>query len=502
MDKIIVSQKNKNICIDCGAQASRRSKRCMACKGAAQIMANSGYVELAERHDLSWIGENPGSTHLSTRWRCANGHEWDARYSSIRRGSGCPICATERKKRKQEDYHALARQCGLTWIGEFPANTHAQTKWECQYGHQWMSTYKNISNGRGCPLCSKIQPDDYRKLANRRGIAWIGEFPQSVSVKTEWRCAVGHTWTAEYRSIYDGKGCPYCSRIDDRFSAEDYHALANKLGIQWIGELPQSAKTKTEWQCPSGHCWFAGYFRVKNSLGCPHCQKVQEEDYRRVAEQSGLIWIGPFVDTTVTPTEWQCQNGHRWMARYNSIQQGTGCPQCLKYQTEDYFSIANERGIQWIGKPVKNANTKTEWQCSQGHRWFANYHSLRRGHGCPLCHDLDNSIRTSKPQRAIFDMLGGITNHRIGRYSVDVVLQLPLANIAVEYDSWWWHGKKQDADKRKVEMLITRGWKVLKIKSGTMIPTFDQIQGCIFDLLAGADYAEIVMPDWGKGKAR
>ena len=60
MDKIIVSQKNKNICIDCGAHASRRSKRCLACKGAAQIMANSGNAAILHNAPLV-VGRDGGA---------------------------------------------------------------------------------------------------------------------------------------------------------------------------------------------------------------------------------------------------------------------------------------------------------------------------------------------------------------------------------------------------------------------------------------------------------
>lgn len=113
-----------------------------------------------------------------------------------------------------------------------------------------------------------------------------------------------------------------------------------------------------------------------------------------------------------------------------------------------------------------------------------------------------NGSPTSKQQQAIFEMVGGIQNYRIGRLSVDIALQLPMAQVCIEYDSFYWHGNRLAKDKKRANRLIEAGWKVLSIKAKIMIPTFDQIQGCIFDLLAGADYAEIVMPDWGKGKAR
>ena len=71
----------------------------------------------------------------------------------------------------------------------------------------------------------------------------------------------------------------------------------------------------------------------------------------------------------------------------------------------------------------------------QGHRWLATYNDLQRGRGCPVCIDMVNGVRVSKPQRQLNEMLGGELNLPCGGYLIDVAVCLNGVNIAVEYDN-------------------------------------------------------------------
>ena len=50
-------------------------------------------------------------------------------------------------------------------------------------------------------------------------------------------------------------------------------------------------------------------------------------------------------------------------------------------------------------------------------------------------------------------------------------------------------------------VLIEANWRVLHVRSNTMLPTREQIDHGISRLLAGeVPVVEIVLPDWGKGR--
>jgi hypothetical protein len=98
--------------------------------------------------------------------------------------------------------------------------------------------------------------------------------------------------------------------------------------------------------------------------------------------------LGPEAPNVQTKTGWQCPQGHQWQATYDKIRGGTGCPYCagsLPKTPDDYHALAEKRGFVWTGPEVANIKTKTGWQCPQGHHWQANYSKIQSGTGCPFC---------------------------------------------------------------------------------------------------------------------
>lgn len=128
------------------------------------------------------------------------------------------------------------------------------------------------------------------------------------------------------------------------------------------------------------------------------------------------------------------------------------------------------RGFIWQGQELpKNIHSKTQWGCPERHEWKATYHDIQQGNGCPMCIDLINGAKVSKPQRRLCEMLGGILNYPCGRYKIDVALKDKM--IAIEYDSWFWHGGKLEKDARRDACLLSRGWKILRVKTnGVCLP--------------------------------
>ena len=74
--------------------------------------------------------------------------------------------------------------------------------------------------------------------------------------------------------------------------------------------------------------------------------------------------------------------------------------------------------------------------------------------------------------------------------------------IAVEYDAWYWHAGREENDVQRDEEMIASGWRVLRVKSGTQLPTEEQLETAIARLLAGEEQVEIVLDDWGVGPTR
>ena len=410
-----------------------------------------------------------------------------------------------RIRKLPNDYLLLAAQRGFSWLGPEVSNAHIKTNWQCQFDHQWGANYNNINTGKGCPYCARVvrkTPDDYHKLAEQKGFYWVGEFVNSVLLKTTWKCGSDHKWLSAYSSIQQGAGCPHCAGNFPK-SSSDFENIAAKNGIKWIGNKPVGARRKTEWKCQEGHTWHTDFGSIERGYKCPicsgHARKI-EKDYEELASYRGFKWLGKSIKNARYKTEWECQKSHRWLATYEHIKRGQGCPYCsdLMPKTEkDYHDLATKRSFTWVGPMVKTVITKTGWKCQNGHFWEAVYSAIQQGNGCPICIDMVQGARVSKIQRQLHKLLGGELNKRFGRYNIDIALSLNGYDIAVEYDSWYWHKNREKQDKSRTANLLSHGWRIVSIKSNLKLPETNVIFNAINRLLKGENYIEIILPDWG-----
>lgn len=247
------------------------------------------------------------------------------------------------RRKSPTAYDALARQCGLLWLGPEVATITTPTKWQCSQGHRWRATYHYVWRSRRCPRCP-VEPRtpsaDYHRIAKRRGFEWLGPPVTNQSLKTTWQCSAGHRWMADYACVRRGTGCPVCAnRV--RKTAAEYRALARRRGFRWWGKVAPNTRTKTTWRCRRGHEWRISYAQIRKGRGCPYCagnRRKMPSDYRALARKRGFRWIGPEVPNNITKTIWQCSLEHRWKASYAMIQQGKGCPVCAGKTLKNYVS--------------------------------------------------------------------------------------------------------------------------------------------------------------------
>jgi hypothetical protein len=54
--------------------------------------------QLAQSKGGSCISTEYINSKKKLKWRCVNGHKWDATPHDIKQGAWCPICINERRK--------------------------------------------------------------------------------------------------------------------------------------------------------------------------------------------------------------------------------------------------------------------------------------------------------------------------------------------------------------------------------------------------------------------
>lgn len=194
--------------------------------------------------------------------------------------------------------------------------------------------------------------------------------------------------------------------------AIDYHAIAKANDLRWLGAEVVATHVKTPWQCLSCLCiWSTKYGHIQQGHGCRKCgfarmrekQRYGPQKYRELAKRRCITWLGQEVSNCKIRTQWRCAFSHDWWATYSDIQQGGRCTVCglergwikPRLGSESYIALGVQCGFEWLGKEVRNANTKTEWRCSKGHVFTATHSNVRTGQGCREC----TKIRSSEQQR-------------------------------------------------------------------------------------------------------
>jgi len=214
------------------------------------------------------------------------------------------------------------------------------------------------------------------------------------SIKFE--CSEGHRWEVVSHKALNSSWCPTCNGTKViRNTIEMMQEIALKRGGKCLSKVYKNSESKLEWECSEGHRWFASAHGVKNKGSwCKVCnwesQKNTLEDMHVLAKKRGGKCIADEYILNNVPIEWQCSEGHRWFAQPSNVTSGEWCPHCKKESEkltiEEMQEIAIANNGRCLSKEYVTGKVKLEWQCEKGHRWWAKP-MLVKHHGswCPHC---------------------------------------------------------------------------------------------------------------------
>lgn len=135
-------------------------------------------------------------------------------------------------------------------------------------------------------------------------------------------------------------------------------------------------------------------------------RKISHDDFiKRVAEISPNITILSNYMGMHSKIECVCEAGHHWTAIAQDLVRGTGCPKCAaikrgkkrakthKQFVEELYAI--NPSVSVIGT-YKNAKTKIELRCKEGHKWITLPDTALRGSECLTCCNIQSSLKQRK----------------------------------------------------------------------------------------------------------
>jgi len=182
-----------------------RGHWCMICGNERQGRAKAHSIGIMDNIAASRGGQCLSSSYRNNltklRWRCAQGHEWEAVPGSIvgsgkRKGSWCATCVGKLpKKLAFEKLKQLATARGGELLSMGYHNAKTPLRWKCAKGHEWEAIPDAVKRRTWCPLCGGSYP---LNLAMMRELAgkYSGEClsTEYVNSKTHlhWKCSEGH----------------------------------------------------------------------------------------------------------------------------------------------------------------------------------------------------------------------------------------------------------------------------------------------------------------------
>lgn len=282
------------------ASVGARHQSNLLCPVCAKRQVLAGFNDLGTTHPLVAAeadGWNPAGVlagaGLAVHWRCSEGHGWVATVRSRTRpgaGSGCPVCANKVVEPRFNDLATLRPDLASQARGWDPSTVTVSSgkmrDWVCEFGHEWSAVVASRTAGRGCPICTgrtvlpgfndlaSIHPD---VAAEAHGWDPASKTAGSNS-KAQWRCDLGHVWTAVISSRTYGSrpnGCPYCSNKLVLAGFNDLASLYPLIAAEADGWDPSTvvsgSLSSRPWVCVSGHRWNASPSSRKRGRGCPTC---------------------------------------------------------------------------------------------------------------------------------------------------------------------------------------------------------------------------------------
>jgi hypothetical protein len=174
---------------------------------------------------------------------------------------------------------------------------------------------------------------------------------------------------------------------------ESLRTAVTARGGQLLSSIYVSSNSKVIIQCKQGHVWEAKPDKLKSGQWCKQCAGMQkgtiEEMNALAAKHQGVCLSTEYVSGKDN-LRWRCHAGHEWLATPSSIKNaGTWCRQCAglrKLTIDDMRMLAASKGGLCLSESYATKDSKLQWQCVNGHSWFATGGSVRNsGTWCPIC---------------------------------------------------------------------------------------------------------------------
>jgi len=139
--------------------ARRKGSWCRECYNGCRRFHGKQSIEAMRALAVTRTGACLSSEYFGSKvkltWKCEFGHQWQASPSYVAQGSWCPICARNQRL-SLGLFQELAANRGGICLSERYVNERTVLRWRCADGHEWEAVPAKIKRGSWCPTCAHI----------------------------------------------------------------------------------------------------------------------------------------------------------------------------------------------------------------------------------------------------------------------------------------------------------------------------------------------------------
>ena len=257
----------------------KNGRVCPNCAGKAMCGIEECH-DFAESKNWECLSTEYVNSKTHLKWRCSENHEWNASFNSVKdKNSGCPNCAGNAKM-SIEECKAFAESKGWTCLSTKYINNKAHLKWRCSDGHEWNASFNNVKNESGCPECRKLtfgSIEECKAFAISNG--WTCLSTKYIGSKShlKWRCSENHEWNACFHNIKNmGSGCPNCPYKSESMTRD---IIEEEMGYKFPKDRPAFLEgLELDGYCPELNMAFE-YNGIQHYEYVPHFHRNGESDF-------------------------------------------------------------------------------------------------------------------------------------------------------------------------------------------------------------------------------
>src|SRR3989344_90201 len=130
-----------------------RGHWCPTCAGQTKLTIQE-MQKIAAKHGGYCLSKKYINAHTKLKWQCDKGHIWEAEPTGIKHGDvWCKICSGLAPLTIQK-MHLIAAKKGGRCLSKKYINSKTKLRWRCANGHEWEAIPHHINRNHWCPVCN------------------------------------------------------------------------------------------------------------------------------------------------------------------------------------------------------------------------------------------------------------------------------------------------------------------------------------------------------------